>query len=79
MNTYVKHNKMNKRQYFCELIVWLSYFMDNVIISFALLFELLVLILIYIPALQWTVIGLHPLIFLCSIPFVLLMLVYDTV
>ena len=51
MNTYVKHNKMNKRQYFCELIVWLSYFMDNVIISFSLLFYLLVLILIYIPAL----------------------------
>jgi sodium/potassium-transporting ATPase subunit alpha len=56
--------------------------MDNVVTKFALLFEtLLAFILIYIPGLNSGLqLGmLHPLMFLCPMPFVLLMLVYDEI
>ena len=54
----------------------------NPVMNIALLFEtLLALILIYIPGLNSGLqLGmLHPLMFLCPMPFVLLMLVYDEI
>jgi len=54
----------------------------NVVLNFALLFEtLLALILIYIPGLNngLQLEMLHPLMFLCPMPFVLFMLLYDEV